>query len=437
MSYKKAFTLVELLVVITIIGLVASAALVMVKDTAEDKALSYTKKVMSAYVSHLASTDDDNYFTGFVNDFGTMAPHPCFLNTTCKDQNYSFVGNLGVNPVPKYRFNSMGKQDGTKFPAPFMSDCHKGEDQCEDNTTNDLTHINKVLYAGYQGSYWKDENGFNDGWNTPIDVRIDHNISALKDDGKNFLRLRSAGSDRVFEDGNASLVRSEFDLSQDARSIEKLYADDYNQTYDKKSFLISSLQIKICTKQTSDTNVSLLIYSPMLYYVENSSGFTCNEYNTTHADCGSNYERYIPFYGVHPDFDRSVVDQNLSWHIGLMKMQLYFDENESRLFINQGDLLNASDSNKDLAFDFNNSNEELNLSASAFFDGITVRKPDQSDIGWSFDSNPKDADNPFYMYAGTKVLSLWEHNSTSWKETQTKLIDLKPGRREKIEIGCD
>ena len=426
MSYKKAFTLVELLVVITIIGLVASAALVMVKDTAEDKALSYTKKVMSAYASHLASTDDDNYFTGFVNDFGTMAPHPCFLNTTYKDQNYSFVGTQLA------RFNNMHEQNGTAFPAPFMN-IDAGSGNYYDDLNGSIKKISKVLYAGYQGSYWNDENGFNDGWNTPIDVRIDHNISALKDDGKNFLRLRSAGSDRVFKDGNESLVRSEFDLSQDARSIEKLYADDYNQTYDKKSFLISSLQIKICTQRTDDTNVSLLIYSPMLYYVENSSGFTCNEYNTTHADCGSTYERYIPFYGVHPDFDRSVVDQNLSWHIGLMKMQLYFDENESRLFINQGDLLNSSEDT--LAFDFNNS--DYNLSASAFFDGITVRKPDQSDIGWSFDSNPKDDDTPFYMYAGTKVLSLWEHNSTSWKETQTKQIDLKPGRHEKIEIGCD
>lgn len=445
-SQKRAFTLVELLVVITIIGLVSSAALVMLKDTAEVKALAYTKKVMSAYKSALAQKEEDEYFTGFVNDFGTMAPDSCFLNNSCDTEKYRFVKDYDDNslPAPKnHRFTKMNEQDSSYFSAPFMNS--GTSPNFKDDLSGSSDNINQVLYVGYQGDYIGGDGDVLDGWNTSIHQVVEHNISVDNGDGKEFLTLTSAGSDRHFDDETTeALVREEFDLSKDLQSVEALYANDNNLTHDKREFILKSLRIKVCTDKAytsaSDINISLLIYSPMLYYVEDSTGETCTELNTTHAECddggGSEAKKYIAYYTHDKDFVYTDTKASgLKWHIGLMKMQLFFnpDNNESRLFINKGGILDTT--NDDLAYDFNSSN--TNLTNSAFFDDFTLIDANNTDLDFTFESEPKDDNNPFYIYGGTKVVSLWENNSSGWSKTDTKLVDFKPGRQQLLEMGCE
>ena len=377
---RRAFTLIELLVVVAIIGLISSAALVFVRETADVKALAYTKRVMASVKAGIAETDEDGYFTGFVNDYGTLPPHPAFLTGTDADGNFTYVGGRAAH----HRFASMTEQDGTAFPAPFM-DQNPSTGVFRDTLGGADETVSSVLYAGYRGGYLADgEAALNDGWNTPIRLQSDLNISSDHADspgGANLLRLRSAGADRRFDDGDLPLVRKAFDLSQEEGSIEGLYADDYNLTYDKRRFAVHSLTLDLTLSREaggSDVNeTALLIYAPMLYYAEGADNTVCTEHNTTHAECASAYRAYRPF-AVHDDaYAGDLADRNLSWHVGLIKYQLYFaDDNNSRLFINRGGILAADGTGE--AYDFNQSNAaaDLNLTASAFFDDVKIRYAD-------------------------------------------------------------
>ena len=405
---KKAFTLVEILVVITIIGLISTLALVFLKDTAEIKALSYTKKVMSSIKQGVSNTDSRNYFSGFVNDFGTMPPHAYFL-TGDSNGSFNFVGG----ELSRHRFISMTQQSGTSFPAPFMP-----EDTILDGK------INRVLFVGFHGGYMsrvgeKNEESFYDGWNTPIVLINDFNIST---NGESFLMLKSAGSDRSFNNA-VSLIREEFDLSKDIDSLEDVYADDFNQTYRKSNFIMQSLDINIRLDIDDANETAILIYSPMLYYAEGSENEVCTEHNTTHAKCNGSNRRYLPYYPFNrynTGLDIGIEDKNVSWHIGLMKQELYFnDNNESRLSINQGGIGGFN------SYDFNSSNH--NISDSIFFGNISV------DINnTSYSSADVDIDNPFYMFAGTKIISIWSKNGSDWRKQESYAYDFRPNAREII-----
>lgn len=411
----SAFTLIELLVVITIIGLISSAALLVLKDTAEVKALLYTKKVMTSVKKGIADIDSDGYMRGFVNDFGTMPPHVCFLIGK-QDDNGSF--NFVENKLAGYRFTDMTNQDSTNFPAPFMPE------SSELNGT-----IKKVLYVGYHGGYMSDiENVFKDGWQVDIKMQSDMNIS--NNNGEDFLTLISAGSDRLFSGVGSSLMREEFDFAQEDGSIEELYADDTNQTYRKNSFLVSSLDIDIDLDVDDANETAIFIYSSMLYYAKDSENESCVENNTTHALCaGSNDREYIPYYLFADNFDSSIKDKNVSWHVGLMKQELYFnDQNESRLFINQKDIL---DSSEDIyAYDFNSS--DYNITDSIFFGNIYVDLNNTEYI--SIDE--KDGDNPFYIYGGSKIISIWykkRGGSDNWIQQESFAQDFKPNTKNTIK----
>lgn len=442
---RTAFTLIELLVVITIIGLISTAALVFVKDTAEVKALAYTKKVMASIKQGVADKDEEGYFTGFVNDFGTMPPHLCFMIGECEE--FRFIGGV----LEKHRFANMGEQNSTAFPAPFMHS-NAGPGNYYDDGLYGTKKIKKVLYAGYHGGYGSEvgddeEAALKDGWQTVVEAELELNTAASNGDspdGERFLQLTSAGSDRSFTGGTGPLVRPEFDLSLEEGSTEAVYADDYTQSYRDDRFIIESVNIDIAQSEqaTGSNAVAIMIYSPMLYYVDGPGGENCEEHNTTHADCDSGYQAYIPYYAHHHDFgldNFEDVDDDLSWHIGLIKQQLYFDEDgHSRLFVNQSGILDDSVSYDNRTLDFNRSNaiDELELTDSAFFDGFTVRDVNGSDLNWGFDSNPVDDGNPFYMFSGTKVVSVWFRDGSTWEEDDTFLIDFKPGRRQKITIEC-
>lgn len=416
----SAFTLVELLVVITIIGLISSAALLVLKDTTEVKALSYTKKVMTSIKKGIAEIDSDGYLRGFVNDFGTMPPHLYFLIAK-KDDNNSF--NYVDEALINNRFISMTKQNGTRFPAPFMSDCTASASECKDV---DITNIDKVLYVGYRGGYINGEDSLKDGWQTDMDMQNDMNISENGGAKENFLTLITAGSDRVLSSGGDLLIRKEFDFAQESGSIESVYADDYNKTYRKNSFLVSSLAIDIDLKANDANEVAIFIYSPMIYYADGSDGETCYEGNATHALCNGNDRKYVAYYSFDHNFTKDEADKNVSWHIGLMKQELYFnDQNRSRLFINQKGILDSS--NDTLAYDFNATTDN-NITDSIFFGNISV------DINnTNYNSADKDRDNPFYIYAGTKIISIWDNNGSGWKKQESFSKDFRPNARNTIK----
>lgn len=418
---RSAFTLIEILVVITIIGLISTAALVFLKDTTEVKALSYTKKVMDSIKIGVADSSS-NRLVGFVNDFGAMPPQAHFLLGIQKENNSSF--NFVGDRLVKYRFSSMSKQDGSIFPAPYMGDCSAGDDKCKDSLTEE---VNRVLFVGFHGGYMskigdKKQESLYDGWNTPIALRNDLNISTNSSIAKSFFMLKSAGSDRSF-DGVNNLVREEFDLAQDGNSLEDFYADDYNQTYRKGSFIVRSLDIDIGLDIDDANETAILVYSPMLYYVKGSENETCAELNTTHASCDSGSKEYMPYYPfdrTNAGLDAGIEDKNVSWHIGLMKQELYFnDNNESRLSINQGGIGGFN------SYDFNSSNH--NISDSIFFGNISV------DINnTSYSSADVDIDNPFYMLAGTKIISIWSNNGSGWRKQESYAYDFRPNAREII-----
>jgi len=407
----RAFTLIELLVTIAIIGLISSVALVALKDTAEVKALSLTKEVMQSIKVAIADTDSDGYFTGFVNDFGTMPPNVYFLIGT-QDDNKSF--NFVDGSLAKYKFSDMTVQDDTKFPAPFMEEQFELKNQ-----------INKVIYVGYHGGYMNKDlknKTFNDGWNTPIILKNDFNVSTNNND-ENFLTLVSYGSDRATQ--GKSLVRAEYDLSQDDGSVENFYSDDYNTTYKKNRFVVKSLDIDIDIQEQNATKVAIFIYSPMLYYVENSEGEVCTENNETHATCDGIDKRYIAYYPFVDSFDNEVADKNVSWHIGLMKQQLYFDDqNLSGLFINKKGI---SEILVDTSYNFSASGDS-NLSDSIFFGNMSV---DINNTSYT-SSSDKDTNNPFFMYSGIKVISIW-NNANGWKEQESFVQTFKPNKRVLIK----
>lgn len=431
---RSAFTLVELLVVIAIIGLMSSAALVYLKDTADVKALSYTNKASDLMKSAIASMDSEEYFVGFVNDFGTMPPNVYFLLGTQDDnKSFNFVGekdNITKRAILiKNRFDKMYEQNATSLvlPAPFMNKSASSifYDDLNSNGSLDVNdELKGVVYAGFEGKYIMD---VNDGWGMPMRLRNDFNISGTKD---MFLTLLSSGSDRAFE--GESLARSEFDLSKDVKSIESLYADDLNVSYKKSDFLVRSLEIdiKLSTQASSADAVALIFYSPMLYYVEDSESKECFEHNTTHAKCASDYKKYIAYYAFEGGFDKDIADKNVSWHVGLMKQQLFIDNNSSKLFINKS----AIADNDFSAYKFKDSSD-TSLSDSAFFDAIVIRDANGTKRDWDFTSEPKDMQNPFYMFAGAKTVSVW-YRDGSWKRDDTLSIDFKPNRRQKIVIEC-
>ncbi|HEO98175.1 MAG: type II secretion system protein [Campylobacterales bacterium] len=379
---KQAFTLIELLVVITIIGIVSTAALVVLKDTGEVKALQYTKQVMKAMKNGIAEKEEGRIFTGFLNDFGTMPPNAHFLLNI--ENNATFIERIdapGIHKLGKYRITAVvsHKINDYNISMPFLDEAD-ATDYIDSRLESDVIEPSKLkisaMYIGHHGGYIgegadsDDERSVKDGWSKVIRTHSELNISI--ENGESFLRLESAGSDGRFKDSSISYLKEEFDEFREGEgSIEALYAEDYNLTYRKEQFIPRNMRIDL-DLGTDVNETKAIIYSPMLYYAEGSSGETCSEHNTTHANCtGGASGKYIPY-----DFrvDHSTIGNNLSWHVGVIKYEFHCDYpiDNCELYINN------------------------------------------HKTTYSYSSGDIDFTSEFYISAGEKQVVVLEHNATGW-----------------------
>ena len=386
-KHKKAFTLVELLTVVVIIGLIASVALVTLKDTTEVKAKEYTKKVIKAVKYGIAKKEEGRVFTGFMNDFGTMPPNIYFLLGIDSNETNFVNAKLG-----KYRITSDILYDNNSSDAnismPFLdTDSGTGVD-FNDSRLNGLTSLNTpAMYIGYHGGYIgdgfdDDENSsIKDGWNKALKFTTELNVS--KNDGDDFLTIISAGSDRIFQSSEPSLLKPEFDEynTTTADGLKAFYSEDYTLIYKRQDFIPRNIHLDL---QLDDnvTKTKVLIYSPMLYYVDDSSGQSCVENNTTHAFCdGANDLSYIPYMpyvsGPNNNYE-DAVDSNLSWQIGVIKYEF--------------------------AFDYDSSSGGLQNNGKLYVNNTYLK-----DINSSIDFGIE-ADNDFYISAGEKQIVILDYN---------------------------
>ncbi|GEM_PF-2484975 len=377
---RRAFSLIELLTVITIISLVASLGLVTLKDTGEIHAKRYTTELLKSIKEGIASVEEGESITGFLNDFGTMPPHlSCLLN---REGNLSYVnGTLG-----RYRITNLLRRDqGEKMPAmPFLD----GEDSGAfvDSQIALSTYTTPALYIGYHGGYIgqgvereEESSLLHDGWGVGVKGVVDLNISSHAP--HDFLTLYSAGSDGRFEGGEPSYLKEEFDPYRDPKSLQGLYASDITTLYDEEAFTPTEMMIDV---DTESNRTRIVIYSPMLYYAEDSSGVVCSEENSTHADCDGDMRRYIPYIPHVEAFDTAVADHNMSWHVGVAKYCFDLNTTDGNLSINNHPYHFAGSSS-------------ASLKGSSFFESIRIH-------GASLWTGAGDENNPFYMSAGEKVV---------------------------------
>ncbi|HHO42194.1 MAG TPA: type II secretion system protein [Epsilonproteobacteria bacterium] len=333
---KNAFTLVELLTVIIIMGLIATAALVMLRDTGELKAKQYTTKIMKNIKDAIALQEGE-YFSGFMNDFGTMPPNIYFLIN--QENGANFVAPFGEADTDRLgrfkikRFDIYDKNDygGRIIPMPFMKKELFTQERYEDEQAFIKDRNISFLHVGFHGGYLGDgvegmdrEKSIKDGWNMPIQLITELNVTAAYQNDA-YLKIKSFGSDRVDDDDESQkIIKDEFDEYKNNHSIKSAFKDDIVMTYGYSLFLPREIK--------SDVNSTreYAIYSPMLYYVEGSSNLLCTEHNTTHAQCpkdSGNYKRYKAYTF---DTNSMLLDNNISWHVGVIKYEI----KEVEFFIN-------------------------------------------------------------------------------------------------------
>lgn len=410
-TIKKAFTLIELLTVVIIIGLIASAALVMLKDTGEVKALQYSKKVMSS-MKNAVGQKEDSVFTGFLNDMGTMPPDAHFLLNIENNRTHFINGELDKHRIINLFENNSSDEN---ISMPFIDGLVSGNNYNDSDifafSLSDLEKIrNLPLYIGHHGSYIGEgldgdkSRSVKDGWSKVIEVQTDLNIS--NNSGDLFLTLVSAGSDGRFAD-EPSYIKDEFNEFNDSKTIKSFYADDYNRTFKSSKFLPRSLKIDL--DDINATKVQILIYSPMLYYVNNSENIMCTENNTTHANCvAASDTRYIPyipnFTGVATSSNHEdAPDANLSWHVGVIKYAFHYDDDN------------------DASTELSDGNSTIN----------NLDYIDNSSL-----SNDIDFTTDFYITAGEKQIVILKENG-AWNVESTYSCTFMPNRTITLtEDGC-
>jgi len=329
---KKAFTLIELLTVIAIIGLIATAALVVLKENAEIKAKQYTKKVMQSFKSGIVEVEQGRYVTGFVNDFGTIPPYESFLLN--RPENGYFIDDsedrVLEKKLQKYRFLSVVEQNSTQFAAPFMSECN--QDGCKDPKVNQSLQLSPID-SGFLGGYLKDDFvsekniSLRDGWGNALVYESQMN----QDDS--FVTIISYGSDGI-NNTVVSLLKDEFNEFSSSDSLKGFYADDIVSIYQKRAFKPRNIIFDIAL----DGQSKVLIYSPMLYYIEGSSGSAlCKEKDATKAECDGVERTYKPY------IEGAEKHNNLWWHIGLIKYEFGVKDNSVEYLHINNDTTNRKD----------------------------------------------------------------------------------------------
>ncbi len=416
---KKAFTLIELMVVMVIIGMVSTAALVVLKDTGEVKALQYTKKVMTAMKNAVSQKEGDRVVTGFLNDFGTMPPNAYFLLNIEHDASFIHADNSGK--LGRYRIDRIYKNDEKEhnISMPFLDKYESADKYYYDGTLKDNLGANPLesvtvssMYIGHHGGYIGEGLGsdkskaIKDGWGKSIDLKCDLNIS---DQGKErFMILRSGGSDGILGDDTPSPLKDEFNEFNSSGNIKTLYADDYNRSYRSVSFLSRNMNIQLDGLPADTNEIKVLIYSPMLYYADGSGGETCTEHNTTHAGCDGSFRPYIPYIphvnGTSSTY-KTAPDDNVSWHAGIVKYAFHYSYDGSGQKVN------------------NDGNLSINNADIASVQNLT---------------NSVDFTDDFYISAGEKQVVILKKSGSDFEFSNAYPCTFMPGRAIMLKKdGCE
>ncbi len=509
LNTKKAFTLVELLTVVVIIGMIASVALVTLRDTSEVKAKQYTKKVIERIKDGIVyEYKDKDYIEGFLNDFGIIPPNTHFLIN--EENNNHFMSQPSTvekeNKLQKYKINDLFKVEKdtplNDIPMPFIEidpskedtfdhdgdtttpnktfytdsnlrvDLHTaGDDGLEKNLETDLYQNKKTivsLITGYLGGYLNvgidsnKESTILDGWNNVIELENDTNITEyspnippLPDDLVNlpYLNIISFGSD-THKDNMVTNLKNEFNETLDDTQTKALFKDDLEGKYEREYFVPKNIKIDlnipseiiiIDDKGTPDpsdddifnmTDIKLIIYSPMLYYVENISGIDCVPYDNQRAECPKNsgiLRKYIPYLPyVYDDYTLPPpnLPTNPNWYSGIIKYELEFDISNldnSKLKINND------------TYDFDKTvGTETQLKLTDFIAQLKINGANISEYNTTLEQ-----EYPFYIPAGEKYIVILQKaqkeiprgtvNDIKWKYVDSFTQVFMPNRTVTIK----
>jgi prepilin-type N-terminal cleavage/methylation domain-containing protein len=401
---RRAFTLLELIVVVAIIAGIAGVGSVFVREYGEQRNATLTDRKAAAVVEGLMRTENDGsvwYAEGFIADIGTFPPELSALHNEAgenmklihADESNVTKDGLLSRRVLIRRAHELG---GLLLPAPFL------EDNGTDADCNGCDYP-VALYGGYAGPYGPET--LDDGWGHAME--FNGTVAFAYDVEAPLTGLRSAGADRRFADEGVSPVKEEFDEFADAATEKAAYGEDRVKPLPQRRFRPESLafDIAFADGNASDTNqTDIVIYTPMLYFVEDT--------NCTFDDVGTTANRFkwINCGGVDREWQRFAPDGNATsadatYALGVAKY---------RFTIGQGDM-NLSVNNVAVP-DFD---------ASAFMRASRVT----FDTGSAWNIIPAaDTNTSFYLFGGAKSVVIFRDGT--FEERFTWIF--KPGRNEKL-----
>ncbi|MBN2722354.1 MAG: type II secretion system protein [Campylobacterales bacterium] len=427
---RKAFTLIELLIVIAIIGMLSTLVLSGLKDAGNIQAKQLTVKTMQNIKDGIIAQESSGDLSGFLNDFGTLPPNLHFM---LDRENANYFINTGASgeakTLGKYRIADLYSVANTfKVPMPFLTDnttvSGKYIDPAEGMSVIDGKH--GALYVGFHDSYLAASSNLNktlkDGWNTPIEAVYELNIADTTPPTP-YVKLISYGSDKQTSAAIPHLKPEFNEFATDTKSVKALYADDIGVEYAKNNFMPRSLSIDLVLENSADiTAVRVIIYSPMLYYVPNTTS-NCIEKNTINADCGGTDIAYKPFLTYASGFSLSDAMQSTTgWHAGAVKYAFDID-----LATAANDTLTINNT----AYDFHDSAEGTQLGITTFIKDIRISTNTQTVV--THDRNTDDAANPFYITAGEKQVVIMQKKAGAWELLDSRSMMFLPNQNVIIQ----
>jgi prepilin-type N-terminal cleavage/methylation domain-containing protein len=407
---KRAFTLLELIIVVAIIGLIAGVGSVFVREYGEQRNAGLTRQKVAAVKAGLLRVEKDEpvwYANGFVSDCGTFPPELATLlnkdgNATLihADENNATQSGLLPKGLLMRDINSSG---GRLMPAPFLDD--DGHDSLDVNPRIGL-------YGGYAGPYA--EVSLKDGWGR--EMEFNGGVAFPYSDGA-IVSLLSAGADRRFDDEGASPVKAEFDEFLDTETEKAAYGGDIAEPLPQRAFRPESLEFDLSLDGNGSeyNRTAVIVYTPMLYYVE---GTNCtfddsmtDRYKKAVCDGGPQpWQRFAP--------GQMLPSDPVTYAVGVAKYVLTIDENNvTELYVNEPGVVGTSSSS---------------LNASAFVRGFHITFEDEG--GRDF-VPADDTDDSFYLFGGEKSIVVLKEKKTSptvWEVEDSFPWIFKPGRNEVI-----
>ena len=408
---RRAFTLLELIIVVAIIGLVAGVGSVFVREYGQQRNAGLTQQKIEAVKTGLLRVEKDEpvwYAGGFVADCGTFPPELSALlnengsNVTLIHADESNVTRSGLL-TKGLLLRDVKEIGGRLMPAPFLED--NGTDL---PTLDDTARIG--LYGGYAGPYAE---SLGDGWGRAMEF----NGSAAFAYGEGaIVSIVSAGADRRFASESDSPVKAEFDEFLDTETEKAAYADDIAEPLPQRAFRPESLEFDLSLEgNASDCNrTAVIVYTPMLYYIEETNctfdatgTLTTNRYQE--ATCNGTAK---PWQIFSPE--GGAPSGSATYAVGVAKYVFTMEANSTTgLYINEQGIDTGSPSD---------------LNETAFVRDFRVTFNDGGP--WSFASS-SDSNRSFYLFGGQKSVVLLKYDG-SWKHVDSFPWVFKPGRREMI-----